>query len=208
MSPENPLLVRAISLGGDKGRITEFYGEWAKDYDADMIETIGYVGHVVTAEALAPLVSDKAEILDAGCGTGLVALELKKRNDSLRIDGLDLTQGMLDEAAETGAYRRLLTGDLMGRLDIPDDSYDGIVSAGVFTNGHVGPGGLDEVIRIARPGAPIVLTVRDTAWEADGFDTAIAQLEADGRIRIRAITHSPYHGNEGIFCRLCVLEVA
>jgi len=208
MSPENPLLVRAISLGGDKGRITEFYGEWAKDYDADMIDTIGYVGHVVTAEALAPLVSDKAEILDAGCGTGLVALELKKRNGTLQIDGLDLTQGMLDEAAETGAYRRLMTGDLMGTLDIPDDSYDGIVSAGVFTNGHVGPGGLDEVIRIAKPGAPIVLTVRDTAWEADGFDTAIAKLEADGRIRVREIRHSPYHGNEGIFCQLCVLEAA
>jgi len=208
MSPENPLLLRAISLGGDKNRITEFYGDWADTYDTDMIATIGYVGHVITAEALAALVSDGAEILDAGCGTGLVAVELKKRNRSLQIDGIDLTRGMLDEAAATNAYRKLITGDLTGKLDFPDNSYDGIVSAGVFTNGHVGPTGLDELIRIAKPGAPIVLTVRDSAWEADGFRTYIGDLEAGGLIRIREIRHSPYHGNEGIFCQLCILEAA
>ena len=206
MSPENPLLLRAISLGGDKARITEFYDDWANTYDTDMIDTIGYVGHVVTAEALAALVSDDAEILDAGCGTGLVAVELKKRNASLKIDGIDLTRGMLDEATGTHAYRNLVIGNLMGKLDIPDKSYDGIVSAGVFTNGHVGPTGLDELIRVAKPGAPIVLTVRDTAWEADGFKTYIDDLEAKGLIRIREIRHSPYHGNEGIFCQLCILE--
>ena len=207
MSPENPMLVRAVSLGGDKGKIKEFYGGWAKDYSADMLETVGYVGHVITAEALTARVSGEAEILDAGCGTGLVAIELTSRNAQLQIDGLDLTQEMLAEADKTGNYRRLLTGDLLGTLDIPDGSYDGIVSAGVFTNGHVGPSGLDELLRIARPGAPIVLTVRDTAWEADGFDTYIARLEADGRIVIRESRHSPYHAKEGIFCQLCVLEV-
>jgi ubiquinone/menaquinone biosynthesis C-methylase UbiE len=206
MSPENPLLVRAISLGGDKRKITEFYDEWAKAYDHDMIDTIGYVGHVVTAEALAPLVSGDAEILDAGCGTGLVALELKKRNPDLRIDGIDLTQGMLDEAAKTGAYRELVPGDLTKTLPFPDNSYDGIISAGVYTNGHVGPEGIEELVRVAKPGAPIVLTVRDTAWEADGFDVHIADLEKAGRIRVRDISPSPYHANEGIFCHLCTLE--
>lgn len=207
MSPENPLLLRAISLGGDKGQITEFYGDWADTYDTDMVKTIGYVGHIVTAEALLPLVADGAEILDAGCGTGLVAIELKKRNDSLRIDGIDLTQGMLELAEKTQAYRSLFLGDLMGKLDFPDNSYNGIVSAGTFTNGHVGPTGLDELIRIAKPGAPIVLTVRDSAWEADGFNTYIHKLETKGLIKVREIEHRPYHGNEGIFCRLCVLEV-
>jgi ubiquinone/menaquinone biosynthesis C-methylase UbiE len=206
VSSENPLLLRAISLGGDKTKITEFYDDWADTYDTDMIETIGYVGHVITAEALAALVSDGAEILDAGCGTGLVAVELKKRKAGLQIDGIDLTQGMLDEAAKTNTYRKLIVGDLMGKLDLADDCYDGIVSAGTFTNGHVGPSGLDELIRIAKPGAPIVLTVRDTAWEADGFNTYISDLEAKGLIRIREIRHSPYHGNEGIFCQLCILE--
>ncbi|MBD1548943.1 class I SAM-dependent DNA methyltransferase [Roseibium aggregatum] len=206
MSPENPLLLRAISLGGNKNKIIEFYDDWADTYDTDMIDTIGYVGHIITAEALAALVSDGAEILDAGCGTGLVAVELKKRNVSLRIDGIDLTQGMLDEAAETHAYRELIVGDLMGKLDFSDNSYDGIVSAGVYTNGHVGPTGLDELVRVAKPGAPIVLTVRDTAWEADGFRTYIDDLAAKGLIRIREIRHSPYHGNEGIFCQLCILE--
>ncbi|WP_029057643.1 class I SAM-dependent DNA methyltransferase [Stappia stellulata] len=206
MSPENPLLTRAISLGHDKSKITEFYDEWAKAYDHDIVDIIGYVGHRVTAEALVSRVSGDAEILDAGCGTGLVALELKKRNAALRIDGIDLTQGMLDEAARTGAYRRLLPGDLTATLPLSDKSYDGIVSAGVFTNGHVGPEGIDELVRVARPGAPIVLTVRDTAWEADGFDVHIRDLERAGAIRLREIKHSPYHAHEGMLCRLCTLD--
>ncbi|MBO6754772.1 MAG: class I SAM-dependent methyltransferase [Roseibium sp.] len=207
MSSEHPLLERAISLEGDKNRIQEFYNDWADRYDTDMLQTIGYVAPSLTAEALAARVAPDAYVLDAGCGTGLVGLELSNRSKALRIDGLDLTMGMLEEARKTHIYNELVEGDLTAVLPIPDNTYDGIVSAGVFTNGHVGPQGLDELVRIAKPKAPIVLTVRDSAWEADGFKDYIADLDAKGAVKTIEIVHSPYHTKEDIFCQLCVLEV-
>ncbi|MBN9548368.1 MAG: SAM-dependent methyltransferase, partial [Alphaproteobacteria bacterium] len=52
---------------------------------------------------------------------------------------------------------------------------------GVFTFGHVGVEGLGELMRICRPGGIIVLTVKNTLWDA-GFAERIAELEARGRI--------------------------
>jgi len=207
MSKEHPLLERAISLGGDKSRIKSLYNDWAERYDADMRNEVGYVGPAVTAEALIKHVEADAVVLDAGCGTGLVGAELA-RAAPVVIDGMDLTEGMLASARKTGIYRDLVEADLLATLPFEDNRYDGVVSAGVFTNGHVGPEGLSELIRIAKPGAPIVITVRDTAWEADGFKDAFAKLEADGVIKIREIVHSPYHEKEQIFCQLCIFEPA
>lgn len=208
MQDENPLLKEAIALGGDPDAIREFYENWSENYDNDLLLAIGYVGPQIAAEALVKHVSDTALILDAGCGTGLVGIELIKRKWDLTIDGIDLTPAMLEQSRSKGAYRKLNIADMGGPLyDIDDDSYDGIVSAGVFTNGHVGPAGLDELIRVARPGAPIVLTVRDSAWEADGFKDKVEALEKEGKTKTLEITHSPYHTKEDVFCELVVLQV-
>ena len=63
------------------------------------------------------------------------------------------------------------------------------------------------LIRIAKPGAPIVFTVRDTTWDTDGFAQKIEKLETEGVVRIVDIQLSPYHTKEDVFCQLCVLEV-
>lgn len=208
MSAENPLLKQSVTLGGDPDAIRDFYKNWSDSYDSDLLLDIGYVAPQITAEALCRRVSDTATILDAGCGTGLVGIELIKRKPNLSVDGIDLTPEMLEVSRRKEVYRKLSEADMSARLeDIDDDSYDGVVSAGVFTNGHVGPDGIDELIRITRPGAPVILTVRDSAWETDGFKAKVGQLETDGRTKTVEITHSPYHTKEDIFCQLVVLEV-
>ncbi|TGQ03736.1 class I SAM-dependent methyltransferase, partial [Mesorhizobium sp. M00.F.Ca.ET.217.01.1.1] len=81
-------------------------------------------------------------------------------------EALDISQGMLDKAAAKGVYTALHCLAMGGPLPFADNAYAGIVSAGVFTSGHVGAEGLDELIRICRPGGVIVLTVKNTLWEA------------------------------------------
>ncbi|TGQ87079.1 SAM-dependent methyltransferase, partial [Mesorhizobium sp. M1C.F.Ca.ET.204.01.1.1] len=58
------------------------------------------------------------------------------------------------------------------------------------TSGHVGAESLDELIRICRPGGVIVLTVKNTLWEA-GFAERVAALEA-GRTVVRVEETAPY----------------
>ena len=67
------------------------------------------------------------------------------------VHALDLSEEMLEVARQKQVYERLLIGDLTQPLDIADAQYDGIVSAGTFTTGHVGPDALDELLELTRP---------------------------------------------------------
>ena len=56
------------------------------------------------------------------------------------------------------------------------------MSTGTFTLGHVGPQGLDELIRIARPNALFVIGISQKAWDRMGFASAFDSLLAESKI--------------------------
>ncbi len=93
-----------------------------------------------------------APLLDAGAGTGLIGEWLGIMGYP-HVEALDISQGMLAQAARKGVYKALHSLALGGPLPFADGHFAGIVSAGVFTSGHVGVEGLDELIRICRPAA-------------------------------------------------------
>lgn len=158
--------------------VAALYDRWADTYDAEMAAA-GYRHPSIALALLARhLPRGATPVLDAGCGTGLVG-EWLGIVGYPEIEGLDLSTGMLERAKAKGAYARLHNLALGGPLPFADGHFAGIVSAGVFTTGHVGAEGLDELIRICRPGGTIVLTVKNTLWE-DGFAARVAELEAKG----------------------------
>ena len=67
------------------------YSEWAKTYDEEFAGSGGYQFGRLIAEAFVAL-GGTGPVLDAGCGTGLVADHLP---DSLVVDGVDLSPDML-----------------------------------------------------------------------------------------------------------------
>ncbi|WP_306029178.1 class I SAM-dependent methyltransferase [Stappia sp. MMSF_3263] len=207
MEPENALLKRAYALDGDAEKIRDLYADWAQSYDGDTTRGMGYVAPAIAAEALAGALGSAEAVLDAGCGTGLVGRELDSRIEAA-IDGIDLSPGMLEQARGKGVYRRLAEADLTAPLAFADNTYDGVVSVGVFTSGHVGPGAIDELARVARPGAPLVVTVHEKVWESDGYPEHLKGMEKRGLLRIRAVRDAVYHEKEGYRCKLCVLEAA
>ncbi|WP_026381748.1 class I SAM-dependent DNA methyltransferase [Afifella pfennigii] len=204
---DNPLLKRAYALDGDLDKTRNVYADWAKSYDKDTIAGMGYVAPDIAAAALASRVADDALILDAGCGTGLVG-EALSRHGVTAIDGLDLSEEMLQVAAEKSVYRNLAVADLTAPLPIAPDTYDAAISVGVFTSGHVGPDAIADLARVVKPGAPIVLTVHENVWEADLYPEYLSDMEAGGQLRIDEVVEAPYHEKEGYRCRLCLLLAA
>jgi len=169
--------------------VAALYDRWADTYDAEMAAA-GYRHPSIALALLARhLPRGATPVLDAGCGTGLVG-EWLGIVGYPEIEGLDISAGMLERARAKGAYARLHNLALGGPLPFADGHFAGIVSAGVFTAGHVGAEGLDELIRICRKGGAIVLTVKNTLWEG-GFAARIAELEAQGMIA-RAEETEPY----------------
>lgn len=123
-----------------------------------------------------------APVLDAGCGTGLLGDWLGIAGYPA-VDGLDLSEGMLAVAAKKKTYRALYRAALGTTLPFAENAYAGIICTGVFTTGHVGPEGLDDLLRICRPGGAIVLTVKGTIWDS-GFATHVEDLVRAGRIAL------------------------
>ena len=169
--------------------LAELYNRWAETYDSEMA-VAGYRHPTICLALVARhLPRGAGPLLDAGAGTGLIGEWLAIMGYP-HVEALDISEGMLAQAARKGAYAALHRLALGGPLPFADATYAGIVSAGVFTSGHVGIEGLDELIRICRPGGVLVLTVKNTLWEG-GFAVGIAELEAR-RIVSRLEETSPY----------------
>ena len=161
--------------------VAALYDGWASTYDADMAAA-GYRHPSICLALLSRhLPRGAAPLLDAGAGTGLVGEWLGIMGYP-HVEALDISPGMLAVAERKGAYKALHRLALGGELPFADGAFAGIVSAGVFTTGHVGIEGLSELIRICRTGGVIVLTVKDTVWE-DGFAAGIDELERRNVIR-------------------------
>lgn len=136
------------------------------------------VNHVPTDKPLADL-----SIADAGCGTGLVGIELAKLG-AKGIVGFDISEGMLDVARKTGAYGELKIADLTQRLDAADGAYNVLTCCGTFTHGHLGPEPLAEFVRVVKTGGIVVATVLDTHWVEKGFEGEVERLANDGKVEV------------------------
>ena len=186
----------------------EAYGEWARRYEDDLGGDYGYVAPALMARMLLGTgLAATEEILDAGCGTGLVGRELANAGCQ-RIDGLDYSEAMLAEARKKGVYRSLLQADLNATLPLPDGSYGAVICVGTFTTGHVGPAALDELVRVARSGAPICFTVRQDFWVASSFADQVEALTAAGRWRPVRVEDVDYIQHEQAQCIGALFEVA
>ena len=187
--------------------LEELYRVWADNYDHDVVEVIGYVGHSITSELLIKyLDNSKAKILDAGCGTGLVGEILHEKNFN-NIVGIDFSQPMLDQALEKNVYQSLILADLNEKLAFKDNTFDAIVCAGTFTCGHVGPEAFSELIRVTKNGGYISFTVRDQEWNHLPYEKTIKKLEEKNLWLCMESFITDYNIAESVSCQLCLYRV-
>lgn len=135
-----------------------FYHLWRDDYDDPLIERV--------AADLAPA-GEQAAVLDAGCGTGLFAIGLARSRSRWSVDAIDAAEGMLAVGArqarrlglENVAFHR---GDVAA-MPFRDDSFHGIVAAGLFPNLGDWTGPLAELHRVLAPGGRLAVVEVDRA---------------------------------------------
>lgn len=101
-------------------------GSRGHDYDARFCERaaagLEVHGEADLVEALGP-----ASVLDAGCGTGRVAIELARRG--MRVVGVDIDPDMLEVARTKAPALDWRLGDL-ATVELPPRSFDVVVAAG------------------------------------------------------------------------------
>ena len=168
------------------------YDGWAENYDDDLLNEYGYTAHRIASAAFDTLVTDKqASIIDVGCGTGLVGIELTARGFT-NIDGIDISSNMLAKAKQTNVYRDLIWQDVEGDPVIEDGAYDAVICVGSFGIGHMGPTAIEGLIRMAGPGMPVVIFLNAEPYIDEGYATHIAGLEQAGKWRVDRIEDHNY----------------
>jgi predicted TPR repeat methyltransferase len=177
MSDKDTKLQSAYAMTSPEDSV-RIYGEWAKTYDAAFAAAQEYRLPMLVAEAFCAS-GGSGPVLDVGAGTGLVGARLAGLGTG-PVDGVDISPEMLAVAGEKRLYSCLFLGDVTRRLDLGDDTYQGVVSSGTFTLGHVGPAAIVELLRIAAPGALFVLSVNAAHYRSSGFEEVFARLA--GRI--------------------------
>ena len=162
------------------------YRHWAETYDVEFAQNRGYQYPQKIADIYAHYVKpDDNPILDVGSGTGLVGTALQEHqaiNAQLTIDGVDISPEMLAISRTKKVYRHLYEADLTQSIDLPENQYGAVVSAGTFTHGHVGPEALVTLLRLCRAGALFVIGVNGTAFDQYHFGSHFAALQADQHI--------------------------
>ena len=161
--------------------VMRYYDEWGeKDkYNKDMVEW-NYTGPKETVDVIEKYSTNKdILIFDAGCGTGLVGLQLKKFGYK-KFHGADLSQKLLDSIPEN-LYQKLIKVDLNQTINVSDNSYNAVMCVGTFTFGHVKPQAIDEFIRITKKDGLICFTINEGIYKEYGFDKKIDELKKDDK---------------------------
>lgn len=197
-----------ILEGVDDAR--NIYNNWAETYDKELLgDGQQYVAPSIASAYLVQHLGlnklSEAEVLDAGCGTGLVGVCLAKRGVR-KIDGVDLSPGMMEVARRTGVYRSLLEVDLTKPLQQRSQSYDAIICVGTLTGGHVGPEALDEFIRAVKKGGIVVATVRQLFWDGDGYKAKVDDLVDSGKAKLLSDEVEDSRRGAGVRAIMLVLQ--
>lgn len=194
------MLKAAHSLDGGKDANNELYRRWATTYD-DHLLSDGYVGHHMCALMVQQIAQTASpNVLDAGCGTGLVGRELAALMPQARVTGADLSPDMAESAEATGTYVRAVA-DIDLNQPLPEslsDTFEIIVCCGTFSLGHVGTDGLEHIVRAAPRGGHIIFSVRREHSLEHRFVAAVQALIDSGLAEtVSELYNAPYIANGG-----------
>lgn len=183
--------LKGISLG-ESAAVRDYYDGWTDSYEAD-VQSWGYSAPVVAAELLAERVDGSAQVLDAGCGTGLVGRALKAKGFH-DVVGVDISSDSLDVAVTSQAYRALTEVDF---TDLPTNlaeaSFQAVVSVGVLSYLVDVEAVLREFSRITEASGTIIVSERTDLFEQRSTGAVFDALVADGTWEIVTVTEPrPY----------------
>jgi ubiquinone/menaquinone biosynthesis C-methylase UbiE len=140
-----------------------FFDAWSRVYDLQWVQRLTYrpVHDVVVAT-----IRERAprDLLDVGCGTGLLAARLRGLLPRTRVVGCDFSAGMLQQAARRDRRCLWVQADAQ-QLPFGNDSFDAIVCTEAF---HWFPDqgtAAREFFRVLVPGGVALIALVNPSFE-------------------------------------------
>lgn len=128
------VLAGEVPEKANEAYVAALFDAFADSFDEKLVGWLDYrAPQHVAASARAALGEGKtaARAIDLGCGTGLLAPEL--RGLVKHLDGIDLSPKMVDKARARKLYDRLVVGEIVAELQNHPAGYDLIAAADVLS---------------------------------------------------------------------------
>lgn len=111
--------------------VAELFDAYADNFDHDLVDNLKYDIPAVLADTIPRYTSsDALDILDLGCGTGLMGVQIRSIARSLT--GIDVSANMIEKARQRQIYDELICGDAAKMLQTQDREFDLALAADVF----------------------------------------------------------------------------
>jgi predicted TPR repeat methyltransferase len=139
--------------------VRQLFDDYADTFDTALVEKLDYRAPALLADALNRVLGNThgLVVMDAGCGTGLMAPVL--RGSASRLDGVDLSPAMVAKAEARGLYDDLRVGELTAALVARPALYDVVVAADVLVYLGALDGVLGATATALKPGGAFAFTV-------------------------------------------------
>ena len=180
------------------------YNDWADNYD-EYVKSLDYTGPKEIVNKLVTYLENtfsKQHILDFGCGTGLVGEELKNHSYDFTLDGIDVSEKMIEKAQAKQIYNKIFNIDFHKEDFKEDQKYNFIISSGVFLEGHVNFNVIDKLHNILEKDGVIIVTIRNS-YKDKNKDTFYSYIKNNKKFKGADITNIDYL--KDVECSLVVL---
>jgi predicted TPR repeat methyltransferase len=135
--PEAEHLLNAITGKTSDSAPIEYvkgvFNSYADNFESHLIKTLEYKTPSLIKEAILNFVETGKKfnnVLDLGCGTGLIGVEV--RDISERLIGIDLSENMIRLAEKKRVYDELYVDDIIDRMQSINTNFDLIIASDVF----------------------------------------------------------------------------
>jgi SAM-dependent methyltransferase len=137
--------------------------------------------HARIADALADVAGT---VLDAGCGTGGLLANLRRRRD-LSLVGLDWAEAPARRAAAKAGVP--IARGTINDLPFADGSFDAVIAADVLSHRAVAPAfALAEACRVLRPGGRLVVNMPAFEWLRSAHDRRVHNARRHSAQQLRS----------------------
>tara|TARA_B100000767_G_scaffold110418_1_gene105709 strand:+ start:18349 stop:18936 length:588 start_codon:yes stop_codon:yes gene_type:complete len=182
------------------------YDNWAGSYE-EYVKTLEYQGpqslvFTLNNFLINTQINKKLDILDFGCGTGLIGLEINKKfNKDFSLDGIDISSKMIDKSREKNIYNNLWNLDIT--KENIDKKYDIIVSSGVFLEGHAPFNLINNLLDITKKNGLLFITFRQTYINKNNKEF---EINVKNNHRINIINNIEINYLPEVKCKLIIMK--
>ena len=188
----------------------EIYNIWSFSYDSYVSDN-KYTGPSELVDRLAGMIMNfhqkNIEVLDFGCGTGLVGHEIKKKNLPVDLDGVDISPQMLVKAGEKACYENLYEKNLLvDSIFLPHQKlrkkYEIIISCGVFLEGHAPLEVIENLLDHLHIEGFILFTIRSSYKEKESEKFSKYVMN---NLRVKVIESTKINYLQDVDCEMYLL---